>query len=105
MTAISVYITAPTDAEAHTIAEALVKERLAACANILAPMRSIYHWQGRVEEEVETALIIKTREELFSAVEARVRELHSYDTPCIVALPIHLGYQPYLDWILEETKP
>lgn len=104
MHAIFVYITAPTEAEASTIAKTVVEERLAACANILPGMKSVYHWQGKVEEAAETVLILKTRQELFARLEGRVRELHSYQTPCIVALPVTHGHQPYLDWISAETS-
>ena len=105
MSGIFIYITAPSEAEAGKIASAVVKERLAACANIIPGMKSVYHWECKVEEGNETVLILKTRAELFPAVEARVKALHSHDTPCIAALPLAAGHQAYLDWIFSETSP
>jgi periplasmic divalent cation tolerance protein len=103
MDAISVYIVAVDMAEADRIAEALVRDRLAACVNILGPIRSVYHWQGAVERADEIAMIVKSRAELFEALAARVRALHSYDIPAIVAWPIIAGDAAYLDWIRAET--
>jgi len=105
MTAVFIYITAPSEAEARKIAEAVVTDRLAACANIIPGMKSIYHWEGKIEEAQETVILLKTRASLFQAVEARVKELHKYTKPCIVALPLAAGSQPYLDWLMAETKP
>lgn len=105
MSAIFVYVTVPTEIEAKAIADAVVADRLAACANIVPGMRSVYHWKGKIEEGIETIVLFKTRATLFQALEARVKELHKYATPCIVAYPIVAGHQPYVDWIMEETKP
>lgn len=101
--AVSVYIVASDTAEAERIAEALVAERLAACVNILGAVRSVYRWQGTVERADEVAMIAKTTEALFNPLAARVRALHSYDTPAIVAWPIVAGDAAYLDWIGAET--
>jgi periplasmic divalent cation tolerance protein len=90
-------------AEAERLAEALVNERLAACVNILGTVRSVYRWQGAVERADEVAMIAKTREALFQRLAARVRALHSYDTPAIIAWPIVAGDAAYLDWIAAET--
>ena len=98
-----VYVTTATDAEARAIAASVVNERLAACANILPPIRSIYWWQGAVEESVEVALLLKTRADLVPALSQRVRALHSYACPCIVALPVVGGNAAYLAWISSET--
>jgi periplasmic divalent cation tolerance protein len=103
MTFVSVYIIAADAAEALKLADALVGERLAACVNVLGGVRSVYRWQGRIERAEEIALIAKTREDLFDRLAARVRELHSYDTPAIVAWPIVAGDPTYLDWIAQET--
>lgn len=105
MSAIFVYVTVPTEIEAKAIADAVVADRLAACANIVPGMRSVYHWKGKIEEGIETIVLFKTRATLFQALEARVKELHKYATPCIVAYPIVAAHQPYVDWIMEETKP
>lgn len=98
-----VYMTARDRAEAHRIGTALVTEHLAACANILDSMQSIYHWQGRLVEGQEAVLIVKTRESQLPALIARVRALHSYECPCIVALPIVNGFEGYLRWIDDNT--
>ena len=98
-----VYVTASDQAQALTIGKALVTERLAACANLLEGMTSIYHWQGQLCQESEAILILKTRQELVDRIIARVRELHSYDCPCIVSWPITAGNPAYLDWIGGET--
>ena len=90
-------------AEAECIAEALVEERLAACVNILGGVRSVYRWQGAVERADEVAMIAKTAQHLFERLAARVRALHSYDTPAIVAWPIVAGDAAYLEWIAAET--
>lgn len=104
MTPYFIYMTAKNQAEARKIAKALVTEKLAACVNILPEMTSIYRWEGEVEESKEVAIIAKTRKNLFKKLEKRVRELHSYDCPCIIALPIEDGSKPFLKWIKAETK-
>ncbi len=102
--AISVYIVTADMAEAERIAEVLVDERLAACVNILGGVRSVYRWQDAVERADEIAMIAKTKQVLFEPLAARVRALHSYDTPAIVAWPIVAGDSAYLDWIAAETN-
>lgn len=103
MTALFVYITCANKAEAEKIAEAAVGARVAACANILAPHQSVYWWEGKVQKGEETALILKTREDLFEKLEKTVKANHSYECPCIVALPIEKGHKPFLQWIKDET--
>lgn len=105
MSAVMVYITAASPAEAETIGRTLVGERLAACANILPGMRSIYRWKGAIETAEETVLLVKTRQELAEALTARVKELHSYEVPCAVVLPITAGLPEFLRWIDYETTP
>jgi len=100
---IVVFVTAGSEAEAETIAKALVEEQLAACVNILSPIRSIYRWEGKIADDQEWLLLIKTRAEQFSAVEARVKALHSYQVPEVIALPIVQGSEGYLRWLLEEA--
>jgi periplasmic divalent cation tolerance protein len=100
---VSLYITAPSHEVATNIGRALVDGRLAACVNIIPGMHSIYRWQGKIEAATEVVLIAKSRATLFEEIEKRIRELHPYDCPCIVAWPIEAGYQPYLDWIAQET--
>ena len=100
---VSLYVTAPSHEVATNIGRALVDGRLAACVNIIPGMHSIYRWQGKIEAAAEVVLIAKSRATLFEEIEKRIRELHPYDCPCIVAWPIEAGYQPYLDWIAQET--
>ncbi len=104
MTQCLIYMTASNDAEARTIARILVQERLAACVNILAGMRSVYRWEGEIQEESEIVLIAKTRRDRVPALTDRVTEIHSYDCPCVVAIPIDGGNPDFLDWIDAETS-
>ncbi|HJS33001.1 MAG TPA: divalent-cation tolerance protein CutA [Alphaproteobacteria bacterium] len=97
------YITVGNIDEARRIARALVEERIAACANIVAAMESIYWWEGKPTEDREIIVIAKTRTALVERAIARVRELHSYTVPCVVALPILDGNRGFLDWIDAET--
>ena len=97
------YVTCGSDDEAHAIARAVLGEGLAACANIISGMRSLYRWQGGVREDTETVLILKTQRGRFSALTARVYALHSYDVPCVVEIPLSDGHQDFLDWIAGET--
>ena len=99
------YVTAGSRAEALALGRAVVEERLAACANVLDGITSIYWWQGALEQASEAVLILKTRAELVGLLTARLRELHSYDCPCVVALPIAGGNPAYLEWIAAETAP
>ncbi len=103
MTAIFIYVTVPSDTLAQKIAEAVVSERLAACANIIPGMKSLYRWEGKIEQRAEAVLTFKTQEKLYPAVEARVKALHSDETPCIVALPLTAGNADFLQWIETET--
>lgn len=99
-----VYMTAGDTDEALRIGRALVGERLAACVNILGGITSVYEWDGRVEEGGEVAFIAKTTEERVAALTDRVKALHSYDCPCVVALPIDAGNPAFLDWIDTQTR-
>ena len=105
MTLSLVYITANDEGQAREIGRALVEARLAACANILGGMNSIYWWDGEVEEAAEAILIVKTREALIPALVEKVRSMHSYECPCVVSLPILSGNPGYLNWIQGETTP
>ena len=99
------YVTVPSRELALGIGRTIVEDRLAACANVLDGMRSLYWWQGTLEEASEAVLILKTRGELLERLIARIRELHPYECPCVVALPIAAGNRAYLDWIASETAP
>jgi periplasmic divalent cation tolerance protein len=100
--AVVVLTTAPPGEAAH-IARQLVLDRLAACVQ-LAGIRSFYRWQGRIEDEPEELLLIKTRTSLAEAVIARIREVHSYEVPEAVVLPIAEASGPYLEWLMTETS-
>ena len=100
---IVVFVTAGSSAEGERLARALVEERLAACVNRIAALQSVYRWEGKVEESTEELLIIKTRADLFMALEKRVRELHSYAVPEVIALPIINGSENYLRWLGEQV--
>lgn len=102
--AILILTTLPDRAGAEAIASTLVRERLAACVAIGAATRSIYHWRGKVETADEFPLAIKTRPELYAAVEAALRSAHPYELPEIIAVPVIDGYAPYIGWIVAETK-
>jgi len=103
MTMCWVYMTAPSAEEARRIGRILVEERLAACVNVIPGMTSLYWWQGKIEEGQETVLIGKTRQDLVDRLTTRVKALHSYTVPCVVALPILGGNPDFLRWIGEET--
>ncbi len=98
-----VSITAGSSEEGERIARTLVQERLAACVNVIPAITSIYRWQGEVHRDNEVLLIAKSRSELFESLAARVKELHSYEVPEIIALPITAGSEAYLNWIDEST--
>ncbi len=98
-----IYVTAKDQAEAKMIARTVVGERLAACANLLGPIESVYWWDGQLCEDSEVALILKTSKDRKNELIARIRELHSYETPCIVCLPIADGNPDFLAWIEAET--
>ena len=100
---IVVLVTVGSREEAGRIATTLVGEHLAACVNIVGAIESVYWWEGRVQQDAEVLLIIKTRAALWTALEARVRTLHSYQNPEVIALPITAGSQAYLDWVRDST--
>ena len=104
MSVVFVYITAPSRDDALRIGRTLVEERLAACANVFDGMTSVYRWNDAVQQDQEAVLIAKTVAERFDALAQRVRELHSYDCPCIVAWPISAGSPAYLEWIARESE-
>jgi len=100
---IVVLITASSEDEAAKIARELVGMRLAACVNIISNLRSIYRWQGKIEEGNEVLMLAKTRRGLFSELVEKVKELHSYSVPEVIALPIISGSEDYLQWLTRET--
>lgn len=98
-----IYVTASNHEEALRLGRTLVEERLAACANLLGPITSVYRWEGRVNQDDEVALVLKTRADLADRLIDRARALHSYSCPCVVALPITAGNPAFLEWIGTET--
>ena len=98
-----VFVTTASEEEAEAIANALVEAELAACVSFL-PIQSIYIWQGKIHKEQEWQLLIKTDLAQFPTLEAKIRELHSYEVSEIIALPIIAGSQPYLEWISEQVR-
>jgi periplasmic divalent cation tolerance protein len=100
-----VLVTAASEEQAVSIARALIGERLAACVNIVGPIRSIYRWRGEVQDDREQLMIIKTRSSLVSKIERRVRQLHSYEVPEVIAVPIAGGSKPYLEWLRDSATP
>ena len=99
----SIYITAKDETEAKNIGRILVREKLAACINYF-PVKSIYRWKGGVEESGEIAIIAKTRAELVDRIIERVKQLHSYEVPCVVSWVIEKGNPDFLEWIKESTE-
>jgi len=102
---IVVLVTVGSAGEGHRLARALVEERIAACVNQIPGIQSTYRWEGKVEQSAEELLVIKTRKTLFPALEKRVRELHGYAVPEVIALPIVAGSEPYVKWLGEQTAP
>lgn len=101
---IVVLITTANKDQAHTIGKTLVEEKLAACVNTVGDIESCFCWQGKTERAAECLLIVKSKKELFPALKSRVKELHSYDVPEILALPVVDGNEEYLTWIDESTQ-
>ena len=99
-----VFVTVADEATAGRIARTIVEERLAACVNVVPAVRSIYRWQGAIEEAGEALLVIKTARDRLDGLKVRVREIHPYDLPEVIAVPVEDGLQEYLDWALEEVR-
>jgi|TARA_B100001964_G_C14181500_1_gene576501 periplasmic divalent cation tolerance protein len=99
-----IYITTSSISEAKKIGRTLVKDKLVACSNIISPIHSIYSWQGKICNDKEALMMLKTKKKLFKQIVKRVEELHSYDVPEIIAMPIIEGSSKYISWINEETK-
>lgn len=97
--------TAGTFSEAESIAAALVENRLAACAQIIGPVKSVYRWEGKVESAEEYLLLVKTSSDRYGAVESEIRRLHSYQVPEILAVPVDLGFDAYLAWLRDQVSP
>ena len=101
---ILVLTTAPED-EAETLARTLVEEHLAACVNVQAPMTSVYWWKGKIERDAESQVVIKTTRARLEALAARLAELHSYELPELLVVPVMWGTEGYLAWVKSSTSP
>lgn len=104
MDEIIVFITASKEDEAIKISKELVEERLAGCINIIKNIRSIYRWEGKIEDESEVLMIAKTKKNLFEELTKKVKEIHSYSVPEIIAVPIIVGAEDYLTWLRNVTR-
>ncbi|MBI4561952.1 MAG: divalent-cation tolerance protein CutA [Candidatus Rokubacteria bacterium] len=98
-----VLVTTPSVEEGQTIARSLVAERLAACVNVVPGVRSVFFWEGQLQEEAEALLVIKTRRERYEALQRRILELHAYSVPEVLALPVEAGAPAYLAWLGETV--
>ncbi len=102
---IVIFITVPSIPVGKQVADALLEKKLAACVNIIPSIRSLYTWQGEKQDDEEALLVVKSRADLFSdGILPAVKAVHPYDVPEIIALPIMIGSQDYLDWIAQETS-
>lgn len=101
---IVIFITAKSIDEARKIGQTLVEEGHVACCNIVQSVESVFKWQGKLHVEREVLMMCKTREDLFDVIEKRVRQLHSYEVPEIIAVPIVQGSKNYVDWIAKSTE-
>lgn len=101
---VSVYVTFPAGFAAEDAVGELVSEKLAACGNLMPGATSLYRWEGRIERDTETIAFLKTTADRLDALVARLREIHPYDTPCIIAWPVIGGFAPYLEWVEAETR-
>lgn len=101
---IVIFITARSIDEARKIGQILVEEGLVACCNIVQTIESIFKWQGKLCIEHEVLMLIKTCDDRFNTVEQRIKQLHSYEVPEIISIPITHGSKPYLDWVIKETS-
>lgn len=103
--AIVIMSTCPDEPSAQTIAAALIEDKLAACVNIIAGVTSVYQWQGKIEQSHEQCLIIKTLKHNYAAVERSIQELHPYELPEVISVPISEGSEQYLSWIAQNVNP
>jgi periplasmic divalent cation tolerance protein len=102
--ALLVFTALPNSDKAADLARALVEERLAACANLIPAVRSIYRWEGKLQDENEVLVLLKTRAENVERLKARILELHPYEVPEVLAVPVESGYQAYLEWLSAQTR-
>lgn len=103
MSVMMIYVTCADAAEAEKVAAHLLEQKLIACANIMAPHTSLYEWQGKAEKGTETAMFLKTTDDMFETVQQEISTLHSYECPCIVGIPVIAGHAPFLQWISDQV--
>jgi periplasmic divalent cation tolerance protein len=101
---IVVVVTTASEDDAEKIARSLLEEKIIACANIIGPLRSLFWWQGKIESAEEHMLLMKTRFDMFERLAEKVKALHSYEVPEIIALPITEGFKPYLEWLNNSLR-
>lgn len=101
---LAVFSTFPNPDKAAEVARILVSEGLAACVNLLGPVRSIYRWKGELNDDQETLAVIKTTRDRFDAMRTRLVGLHPYEVAEVIALPVEAGHAPYLAWVADETS-
>jgi periplasmic divalent cation tolerance protein len=99
-----ILVTTANREEAEKISKALLNERLIACANIIGPVNSLFWWHGKIENAEEYILLMKTRSEMFEKFAEKVKALHSYEVPEIIAIPIIKGFKPYLEWLNKSLR-
>lgn len=99
-----VYMTVGSRDEALNIAEEVIREKLAACANVFSPVTSIYEWKGELNRDEETVVVMKTHEGRLDFLTDRLVQLHSYECPCVVSVPIDSGHEPFLDWVRDQCR-
>ena len=102
---IVIFVTTKNKDEAEKISKLLVEEHLIACANIVSPVSSFFHWVGNIEKAEECLIVMKSRRDLFAEIEEHVKRLHSYEVPEVLAFPIVEGSKAYLDWMSNVLKP
>ena len=100
---IVIFVTVGSSAEGERLAFSLVEERLAACVNRIRGIQSVYRWEGKVQDENEVLVLLKTQGRQYESLKARILALHPYEVPEVIAIPVERGHQAYLDWILRET--
>ncbi len=97
-----VYVTASNESEALKLAEEIVKERLAACANVYPRIKSVYWWEGKLQTDEEVSIIFKTSPDKLEKLVKKIKEIHSYECPCVLAWPVEKGHNDFLEWVLKE---
>jgi len=105
MGAVIVLVTYPVDQDPLPLARTLVEEQLVACVNVLPPMQSVYWWEGKVEQASEHQLVMKTTRERVEGLRSRLSDLHPYEVPELLVLPIDDGAEPYLKWLAASVRP